>query len=72
MPSNESAGARILAAHARHYANTKAEWEAARNAGALADELTMLEAQAEAARRKYQELSVDLSETAPRPWWRFW
>jgi hypothetical protein len=73
MPSDDSAGPRILAAHSRNCANVTAELEAARTAGAPAAELAALEDRALAARRTYQELAVDLvqKQKAPRPWWRF-
>jgi crotonobetainyl-CoA:carnitine CoA-transferase CaiB-like acyl-CoA transferase len=73
MPNYDSAGPRILAAHSRNCANVTAELEAARAAGAPAEELAALEDRALAARRMYQELSADLSkrQKASRPWWRF-
>lgn len=73
MPSDTSAGSRILAAQARHSANMTAEWEAARVAGASAEDLALCEERAIAARRRYQELAVDLphKQKALRPWWRF-
>jgi hypothetical protein len=73
MPSDTSAGSRILAAQSRHSANMTAEWEAARVAGASAEELALCEERAIAARRRYQELAVDLPhmQKALRPWWRF-
>jgi hypothetical protein len=72
MPSDTSAGSRILAAHARNCANLTAELAAARAAGAPAAELAALEERVLAARRMYQELAADLSQKqkAPRPWWR--
>lgn len=71
MPSEDRTGSRILAAHGRNCANVTAEWEAARAAGVPAAELAVIEERARAARRMYQELAVDLSRKAPRPWWRF-
>jgi hypothetical protein len=73
MSSDTRAGSRILAAQARHCANTAAEWEAARVAGASAEELALCEDRAIAARRRYQELAVDLphKQQTLRPWWRF-
>ncbi|NTU84629.1 MAG: hypothetical protein HGA45_35565 [Chloroflexales bacterium] len=71
MPSDDRAGARILAAHARHCTNVTAEWEAARAAGAPAADLATLEAQVLAARRMYQQLAADLPQKAIRRWWPF-
>jgi hypothetical protein len=71
MPNDNRAGDRILAAHARHYANMTAEWEAARAAGAPAEELAEIEARVIASRQMYQQLTVDLAHKAPSPWWRF-
>jgi hypothetical protein len=83
MSGNESVGARILAAQAHHCRQIAADLAAARTDGASAEELADLEAQELAARKRYQELSVDIAGTAPRlgggragrarrPWWRFW
>jgi hypothetical protein len=83
MSGNQSAGARILAAHARLYEQTAADLAAGRAAGLPADQLADLEAQDLAARNRYQELSVDLTKNTGRfssgsaargrrPWWRFW
>lgn len=83
MSSNQSVGARILAAQARHCAQVAAELTAARAAAAPADELAELEAQDLAARNRYQELAVDMparggrqgagtSSQGRRPWWRLW
>ena len=71
MPNDDRTGSRILAAHARNCANVTAECEAARAGGAPAAELAAIEERVLAARRMYQELAVDLSRKAPRPWWRF-
>lgn len=79
----ESTSARILAAQARHCTQIAADLAAARAANSPAAELADLEAQELAARRRYQELSVDMpgkafavraggGGRAQRPWWRFW
>jgi hypothetical protein len=83
MSGNESAGARILSAQARHCEHMAAEVAAARAAGATPAELADLEDQEMAARKRYQELAVDmpvqghgigagLSSRGRRPWWRIW
>jgi hypothetical protein len=82
MSSNNNVGARILDAHARHCEHAAAELAAARLAGAPPTELAQLEAQDLAARKRYQELAVDLPgrssrrteqpSQGQRPWWRFW
>lgn len=81
MSGNETPGARILSAQARHCKQLAADLAAARASGLPAGELADLEAQELAARRRYQELAVDISGRAPglggqprgdRPWWRFW
>lgn len=79
MSGNESVGARIMAAQARHCTNIATELAAARSAGAPPDELAELEAQELAARNRLQELAVDMPgqshgifSKARRPWWRIW
>lgn len=83
MSSRNDAAARILAAHERHCADMAAALAAARSAGAPAAELADLEAQELAARKRYQELAVDMPgrrhgssadqlQGGRRPWWRFW
>ncbi len=83
MSYANSAGARILAAQASHCKRLGNELTAARAAGAPAEELESLGAQELAARKRYQELAVDIpakrggssagpSSEKPRPWWRFW
>jgi hypothetical protein len=82
MAGNTSAAARILSAQVvlcEQLAKALAE---AQSAGAPAAELEDLAAQELAARRRYQELAVDMpagrrlgAERTPagrRPWWRFW
>jgi hypothetical protein len=83
MSHTNSAGARILAAQASHCKRLGNELAAAQAAGAPAEELESLGAQELAARKRYQELAVDIapargwssasaSSERPRPWWRFW
>ncbi|HMO56910.1 MAG TPA: hypothetical protein PKA05_17840 [Roseiflexaceae bacterium] len=83
MSGNNSVGARILAAQLRHCEQLTAALVAARKAGASAHEIADLEEQELAARKRYQELAVDIpgqgrasgarSRTGgQRPWWRFW
>lgn len=83
MSDARNAGARILAAQASHCKRLAAELAAARAAGAPAATLADLEAQELAARRRYQELAVDIPRSRQatgagvsaqdrRPWWRFW
>ncbi len=71
MSSNHNAGARILAAHARNCADATAACEAARAAGAPETEIALLDAQALAARRMYQQLAADLPTKPSRSWWPF-
>lgn len=83
MSGNNKAAARILEAQTHHCEQIAAEVAAARAAGVPAAELADLEAQELAARRRYQELAVDMpdqgrglragsSPAGRRPWWRFW
>jgi hypothetical protein len=83
MSGDTTVGARILAAQARHCAQLSTALAAARAAGAPAAEIEDLEAQNLAARKRYQELAVDMptgrsrlgagrSGSGRRPWWRFW
>jgi hypothetical protein len=83
MAGNTDAGARILAAQARHCEHLADELAAARTAHAPAAELADLEAQELAARKRYQELAVDMPgqtrggaahtpARGRRPWWRIW
>jgi len=83
MSGTTSVGARILAAQARHCERMAAELAAARADGAPAAELADLEAQELAARKRYQELAVDmpaeqrargmgLRSGKRRPWWHIW
>lgn len=80
MSGNHGAAARILAAQALHCEQMAEAVSAARAAGRPAAELEDLEAQELAAKRRYQELAVDMP-TGVRtgrlgggrhPWWRFW
>ena len=74
--------ARILAAQWRLCEELAATREAACAAGATTSTIAELEAQEQAARRRYQELAVDMpagrrpgsvdSARGGRPWWRFW
>lgn len=66
------AAVRILAAQARLCEGLTAAWKEAQAAGVSASEVAALEAQLQAARRRYQELSVDLPTNRRRSWWRFW
>lgn len=76
------AAARILAAQARLCEELTSAQKEAQAAGVSASEVAALEAQLQAARRRYQELCVDLptARHTPgrvpanrrRPWWRFW
>ena len=73
---------RILSAQARLCEELAASVAAAQAAGASRAKLEDLEAQEQAARRRYQELTVDLTGghtlhssgtmNRRRPWWRFW
>lgn len=83
MADTRSAGARILAAQANLCNQLAAELAEARQAKASAQTLADLEAQELAARRRYQELAVDMpavrqtltmgiDSKGRRPWWRFW
>lgn len=83
MSGNNSVGARILAAQARHCEAIAAEVAQARAAGVSATEIAELEAQELAARQRYQELAVDMPGNGSRfgasqpsrgrrPWWRIW
>jgi hypothetical protein len=82
MPANTTA-ARILSAQMRLCEELAAARKAASAAGASASKIADLEAQEQAARRRYQELAVDMpnagygagggsSAHGRRPWWRFW
>lgn len=80
--SGTTTAARILSAQARLCEELATTVAAARAAGAPTAKIEDLEAQEQAARRRYQELAVDLpGGRAPRtngrangrqPWWRFW
>ncbi len=80
--AQNTAAVRILAAQARLCEELTSARKAALAAGASANEVAALEAQLQAARRRYQELSVDLPTARQaaglvpakrrRPWWRFW
>lgn len=81
--ASSSTAARILSAQLRLCEELAATREAARAAGASASKIADLEDQEQAARRRYQELAVDMPRAghAPaggssahgrRPWWRFW
>ena len=83
MSYANSAGARILAAQASHCKRLGNELAAAQASGAPAEALESLVAQELAARKRYQELAVDISaergggsaglnSARYRPWWRFW
>jgi|ADGO01.1.fsa_nt_gi hypothetical protein len=83
MSRANSVGARILAAQASHCKRLENELAAAQASGAPAEELESLVAQELAARKRYQELAVDISagrgrnragpsSEKPRPWWRLW
>lgn len=83
MADTRSAGARILAAQANLCNRLAAELAEARQARAPAKTLDDLEAQELAARKRYQELAVDMpafrqslsagvDSKGRRPWWRFW
>jgi hypothetical protein len=83
MAETRSVGARILAAQASLCSRLAAELAEAQASGASPEDLADLEAQELAARRRYQELSVDMPSTRQmlgtgvrfkgrRPWWRFW
>ncbi len=83
MSANNNAAARILAAQARHCEQLAADLAAARSSGGSIAELEDLEAQELAARKRYQELAVDMptggrglsagrTVRGQRPWWRFW
>jgi hypothetical protein len=81
--SASSTAVRILSAQMRLCEELAATRKAAHAAGASASKIADLEAQEQAARRRYQELAVDLPTTGlrpagdglangRRPWWRFW
>jgi hypothetical protein len=83
MFSNKSTGSRILSAQAEHCKQMATAVAEARASGAPAAEIADLEEQELAARRRLQELSVDMpgqlrehdagpSSRARRPWWRIW
>jgi hypothetical protein len=82
MAGNTSAAARILSAQVGLCEQLAKELAEAQSAGAPAAELADLEAQELAARRRYQELAVDMPmrrglsadrfTNGRRPWWRFW
>jgi hypothetical protein len=80
--SASSTAARILSAQMRLCEELAATRKAAHAAGASASKIADLESQEQAARRRYQELAVDMptaghgpaigSSAHGRPWWRFW
>lgn len=81
--SRNMTAARILAAQLRLCEELAATRAAACAAGATTSKIAELEAQEQAARRRYQELAVDMpaaghgpgsagSIYGRRPWWRFW
>jgi hypothetical protein len=79
MSHMNNVGMRILTAQADRCEELAAELAAARVAGVSATKLDDLEAQLIAARNRYQELAVDISNQGSgsmagrrRPWWRFW
>ncbi len=83
MAGNKIAGARILEAQARHCEHLAEELVVARKTGAPETEVADLEAQELAARKRYQELAVDMpgqtngrangsTTRGNRPWWRIW
>lgn len=83
MSGHSNVAARILAAQAHHCTELATALTAAKAAGAPEAEIADLEAQELAARKRYQELAVDMparggrlsaGHTAHgrRPWWRFW
>lgn len=71
MPRNDTTAARILAAHARNSADATAACDAARAAGLSEAEIALLDAQADAARRMYQQLVADMPTKPSRRWWPF-
>lgn len=82
MSANTTA-ARILSAQMRLCEELAEARKAACAAGASASTIAELEAQEQAARRRYQELAVDMPtaghgrggvslRNGRRPWWRFW
>jgi hypothetical protein len=80
--SGTSTADRILGAQSRLCEELAAAIAAARAAGAPKAKIEDLEAQEQAARKRYQELAVDLPggqglrglglTNRRRPWWRFW
>lgn len=82
MSGTTSTAARILNAQMRLCEELSATVAAARAAGAPSAKIEDLEAQEQAARRRYQELAVDMPgglglrntgrTSTRRPWWRFW
>lgn len=83
MSGYNSAAARILEAQTHLCEQLAAAVAEARATGVSRAELEDLEAQELAARRRYQELAVDMpgqgrgigsgtSTGERRPWWRFW
>lgn len=81
--ANNTTAARILSAQMRLCEELAATRKAAGAAGASPSKLAELEAQEQAARRRYQELAVDMPTAGHtggghrptngrRPWWRFW
>jgi hypothetical protein len=83
MSGYNNAAARILEAQTRHCEQLAAAVAEARATGLSRAEIEDLEAQELAARRRYQELAVDMpgqgrgmrlggSTGERRPWWRFW
>lgn len=81
--STSSTAARILSAQMRLCEELAATRKAACAAGASPSKIADLEAQEQAARRRYQELAVDMPTAGHgpgggrdaqgrRPWWRFW
>lgn len=81
--ANNTTAARILSAQMRLCEELATARKAACAAGASASKIADLEAQEQAARRRYQELAVDMPAAGHvargvsptngrRPWWRFW
>lgn len=83
MSGYNSAASRILEAQTRLCEQLAAAVAEARKSGVSRVEIENLEAQELAARRRYQELAVDMpgqgrgmgsgaATGERRPWWRFW
>lgn len=81
--SASTTAARILSAQMRLCEELAATRKAACAANASASTIADLEAQEQAARRRYQELAIDMPTAGHgqgvgspakrlRPWWRFW